>query len=70
MVEAARELKALGVETIFEKDNISTMNGDGELMLTVLRYLSYKNWEEIAGIMNYSWRNVHYVHSKALKAII
>lgn len=38
-------------------------------LLLELRYLSYKTWEEIAEVMNYSWRNVHYVHSKALKAI-
>ena len=31
-----RELKALGVEVHFEKENISTLSGDGELMLTVL----------------------------------
>lgn len=38
-------------------------------LLLELRYLNYKTWEEIAGIMNYSWRNVHYVHSKALAAV-
>jgi len=36
VLEITRELKELGVEVIFEKDNISTMTGDGELMLTVL----------------------------------
>lgn len=38
-------------------------------LLLELRYLSYKTWEEIAEMMNYSWRNIHYVHSKALRAI-
>lgn len=38
-------------------------------LLLELRYLNYKTWEEIAGIMNYSWRNVHYVHSRALIAV-
>jgi len=38
-------------------------------LLLELRYLSYKTWEEIAEVMNYSWRNVHYVHSKALKTV-
>ncbi|MBP2643303.1 MAG: Resolvase protein [Firmicutes bacterium] len=36
VLEIARELKSLGVEILFEKENISTVNGDGELMLTVL----------------------------------
>src|SRR5664279_1871518 len=36
VLEIVRELKRLGVEVIFEKDNISTLDGDGELMLTVL----------------------------------
>jgi len=35
-------------------------------LLLELRYLSYKTWEEIAEMMNYSWRNIHYVHGKAL----
>ncbi len=38
-------------------------------LLLELRYLSYKTWEEIAEMMNYSWRNIHYVHGKALRAI-
>lgn len=38
-------------------------------LLLELRYLCYKTWEEISGIMDYSWRNVHYVHGKALAAV-
>lgn len=38
-------------------------------LLLELRYLSYKTWEEIADAMNYSWRNIHYVHSKALRVV-
>ena len=30
------ELKGIGVEVWFEKENIETMYGDGELMLAVL----------------------------------
>ncbi|WP_333887899.1 recombinase family protein [Clostridium sp.] len=36
VLEIIRELKDIGVEVIFEKENIETMSGDGELMLTVL----------------------------------
>lgn len=38
-------------------------------LLLELRYLNYKTWEEIAEMMNYSWRNVHYVHGRALTAV-
>ena len=34
-----------------------------------MRYLSFMTWEEIADRMCYSWRNVHYVHGKALQRI-
>lgn len=34
--------------------------------LLALRYLSFMTWEEIAVKMRYSWRNIHYMHSKAL----
>ena len=36
MLQIVRELKDIGVEVRFEKENIETMSGDGELMLTVL----------------------------------
>ena len=36
MLEVVRELKDIGVEVRFEKENINTLSGDGELMLTVL----------------------------------
>jgi DNA invertase Pin-like site-specific DNA recombinase len=35
-LQTVRELKELGVEVKFEKENISTISGDGELMLAVL----------------------------------
>ena len=33
------------------------------------RYVSFKTWEQIAVDMNYSWRQVHRVHGRALVAI-
>lgn len=35
-------------------------------MLLELRYLCFHTWEEIAAEMNYTVRNVHLLHSKAL----
>lgn len=36
LLEAVRHLKELGVEVWFEKENIHSLSGDGELMLSVL----------------------------------
>jgi len=36
MLQTVRELKDIGVEVRFEKENINTLSGDGELMLTVI----------------------------------
>ena len=36
LLETVRKLKDKGVEVRFEKENISSMSGDGELMLTIL----------------------------------
>lgn len=36
MLEVVRELKSLDIDVFFEKENIHSMSGDGELMLTIL----------------------------------
>jgi DNA-directed RNA polymerase specialized sigma subunit len=51
------------------KTAISNVNNDEFRLLLELRYLSNKEWEEIALLMNYSWRNIHYLHNKALKEV-
>lgn len=47
------------------KEIDSVPNEDHRLILT-LRYLNYKTWEQIAVEMNYSYRNIHYLHKDAL----
>lgn len=54
VLEVVRELKILGVEVKFEKENISTMDGDGELMLTVLS--SFAQEESKSTSENLKWR--------------
>ncbi len=54
VLEAVRELKELGVEIIFEKDNISSFTGDGELMLTVLA--AFAQEESKNASENVKWR--------------
>ncbi len=36
VLNTARELKSLGIDIYFEKENIHTISSDGELMLTLL----------------------------------
>jgi DNA invertase Pin-like site-specific DNA recombinase len=40
LLETVRRLKELGIEVRFEKENISSMNAEGELMLTILASLA------------------------------
>jgi DNA invertase Pin-like site-specific DNA recombinase len=49
-----RELKEIGVEVRFEKENISTLSQDGELMLTVLS--SFAEEESRSVSENVKWR--------------
>lgn len=54
LLETVRELKALGVDVYFEEQNIHSMNGDGELMLTILA--SYAQEESLSVSENCKWR--------------
>jgi len=54
MLEVVRELKSLGVELIFEKENISTFDRDGELMLTVLSSFAQEESKNVSD--NIKWR--------------
>ena len=54
LLETARELKELGVDIFFEKENLHSMSGDGELMLTILA--SYAQEESRSVSENCKWR--------------
>lgn len=54
LLETVRELKSLGVDVFFEEQNIHTMSGDGELMLTILA--SYAQEESRSASENCKWR--------------
>ena len=45
---------------------IETMEDEREKTLLTYRYIRGMKWEEIAVKMDYKWRNVHKIHSKAL----
>jgi len=57
MLEVVRELKQLGIDIFFEKENIHTLSGDGELMLTVLS--SFAQEESRSVSENCKWRLRH-----------
>lgn len=54
MLGAVRELKSLNVDVYFEKENIHSMSGDGELMLTILA--SFAQEESRSVSENCKWR--------------
>ncbi len=54
MLETLRELKLINVDVFFEKENIYSMSGDGELMLTILA--SFAQEESLSVSENCKWR--------------
>lgn len=54
LLATVRELKALGVDVYFEKENIHTLSSDGELMLTLLA--SFAQEESRSVSENLKWR--------------
>ena len=48
-----------------EKEIDNVKNG-AEAMLLRYRYIDGCDWEEISELLNYSPRNIHYMHKKAL----
>ena len=57
LLETVRELKNLGVDVWFEKENIHSISGDGELMLTILA--SFAQEESLSVSENCKWRIRH-----------
>lgn len=54
LLETVRMLKSLGVDVYFEEQDIHTIGGDGELMLTILA--SYAQEESRSASENQKWR--------------
>ena len=54
VLNTARELKSLGIDIYFEKENIHTMSSDGELMLTLLA--TFAQEESWSASENQKWR--------------
>jgi DNA invertase Pin-like site-specific DNA recombinase len=54
LLATVRELKSLGIDVFFEQQNIHTMSGEGELMLTILA--SFAQEESLSVSENCKWR--------------
>jgi DNA invertase Pin-like site-specific DNA recombinase len=54
MLEAVRELRSLNIDVWFERENIHSLSGDGELMLTILA--SFAQEESRSASDNIKWR--------------
>ena len=54
------------IQLEIEEKIIDVMDGEQSRIL-YLRYIQFMKWEDICVEMGYSWRQVHNIHSKALK---
>lgn len=54
LLETVRELKERNIDIWFEKENIRSLSGDGELMLTILS--SFAQEESLSNSENMKWR--------------
>lgn len=54
LLKSVRELKGMGIDVYFEEQNIHTMSGNGELMMTILA--SYAQEESLSASENQKWR--------------
>lgn len=57
LLETVRELKSLGIGVYFEEQNINTLDGTGELMMTILA--SFAQEESRSASENMKWRICH-----------
>lgn len=51
------------------EEKISELEDPLERYILRTRYIDCKNWEEICVLTNYSWRQIHRMHSNILKKI-
>ncbi|MDD3524183.1 MAG: recombinase family protein [Candidatus Cloacimonetes bacterium] len=57
LLETVRHLKSLGIEVRFEKENINSMSGDGELMLSILASFAQEESRSISENIRWATKN-------------
>jgi len=72
LLQTVRHLKDLGIEVRFEKENISSLSGDGELMLTILASFAQEESRNISE--NVKWgirkRNEKGMNASGMRRIL
>lgn len=66
ITEKLGELYATKIEI---SETISRVDDGKSRVLLRMRYLEYRPWGEIANEMDYSKRNIYYIHDKALEEV-
>ena len=59
LLETVRRLKEMGVEVWFERENIRSMDGDGELMLSILASFAQEESRSISDNVKWSKRKMY-----------
>lgn len=62
-------LKVLRNRKIKIEKSIASMKDGTESRIIRLRYIEFKQWEQICVDIGYSWRQTHYIHGRALNNI-
>lgn len=62
------KLEELAAEQLAIEAAIETLEPTARILLRH-RYIEGMAWEDICVKMSYSWRQIHYIHAKALRAL-
>ena len=68
-VRLCKKVSTLLKEKRAIEKEIDNVNDASEALLLRYRYIDGYGWEEISELMNYSRRNLHYLHKKALSTV-
>lgn len=63
------QLDRLAASQLRVEELIESLDAEARMVLR-LRYIDGLAWEEICVQRSYSWRNIHYIHNRALDTIL
>ena len=68
LIEKIVKARKAAIERFSEvQRQIEQMEDENEKTVLTLRYLRNYSWEKICIELDYSWRQIHYIHSRALE---
>lgn len=68
-IRLCRMVSRLIKDKRYIEDKIDSLDNGTYALLLKYRYIDGYSWEDITELLDYSWRNVHYMHNKALDNI-